>query len=187
MIYWTGYSFIIEMAILLSKCWAVLQSDIFYNLFCKGILLSQYLLPKRSYNSLWHRVDIRIFQCHNNVNFCDNFVVLVIPDHQKSKIWKFYGNIFFLHPLIRVQNTPIEKRYKNFFCSKLGMWHIKIFGMTQGTQIWNFFKCNILSIGNIAKNVILGVNNTPNLPLKLMYFFVFEATDLQSMSNWPKF
>ena len=26
----------------------------------------------------------------------------------------------------------------------------------------------------------MGANNTPNMPLKLMYFFVFEATDLQS-------
>ena len=48
---------------------------------------------------------------------------------------------------------------------------------------WACFKCNILSIGIIAKNVIFGANNTPNLQLKLMYFFVFEATDLQSMSN----
>ena len=61
---------------------------------------------------------------------------------------------------------------KTFFSSKQGMWHIKFFVMTQGTQIW-ILKCCILNIGNIAKNVILGANNTPNLPLKLMYFFCF--------------
>ena len=67
----------------------------------------------------------------------------------------------------------MEKKYKIFLSTKLGMWHIKIFVMTQGTQIWSFFRCNLLYIGIIAKNVILGANNTPNLPLKLMYFFCF--------------
>ena len=52
--------------------------------------------------SLWHKVDIRIFLCHKDVNFCDNLVGLVISDDQKSKIWKVNGNIFFLNPLIRV-------------------------------------------------------------------------------------
>ena len=54
------------------------------------------------------------------------------------------------------------------------MQHIKIFVMTQRSQIWCFFKFNILlNVWNITKNVILGANNTPNLPLKLMYFFCF--------------
>ena len=108
---------------------------------------------------------------------------MAVSHHQKSKIWKVYGNIFFLHPLISVKNTPNEKKYEIFFSSKLGMWHIKIFVMTQGTQIWCFFKINIMNIGNIAKNVILGVNNTPNLSLKLMYFFVLEATIEYNMNN----
>ena len=32
----------------------------------------------------------------------DDLVGLTIADDLKSKIWKVYGNIFLLHPLIRV-------------------------------------------------------------------------------------
>ena len=48
--------------------------------------------------------------------------------------------------------------------------YIKIFVMTQGTQIWSFLKCNILYIRIKAKNVIFGANNTPNLQLKLFVY-----------------
>ena len=40
------------------------------------------------------------------------FVCLTIADDLKCKIWKIYANIFLLHPLRRVENTPIEKKYK---------------------------------------------------------------------------
>ena len=44
-------------------------------------------------------------------------------------------------------------------------------------------RTSLMNIGNLAKNVILGVNNTPNLSLKLMYFFCFWSYKLQSMSK----
>ena len=62
----------------------------------------------------------------------------MIADDLKSKIWKLKGKIFKLHPLIRVKNTPLEKKNEFFFSSKLGMWYIKIFVLTQGIQIWSF-------------------------------------------------
>ena len=71
--------------------------------------------------TLWHKVDISTFHCHKSVNFCNNFVSLSVADNLKSKIWKIYANILSLHPLRRVENTPIEKKYENFFSSKLGM------------------------------------------------------------------
>ena len=56
----------------------------------------------RGGEALWHKVDISNFHCHKIVNFCNDFVWLTIADDLKSKIWKVYGNIFLLHPLIRV-------------------------------------------------------------------------------------
>ena len=64
---------------------------------------------------LWDKVEIRNFHCHKNVNSCNNFVGLTFANYLKSKIWKVYGNIFFLYPLISVKNTPNEKKYKIFF------------------------------------------------------------------------
>ena len=85
---------------------------------------------------LWHKVDIRNFHCHKNVNFCNNFVGLMIPDDLKSKILTVYRNIFSLHPPI----DPIDPRNSDLM----------------------FFKFRIRIVGNITKNVVLGANNTPN-------------------------
>ena len=84
-------------------------------------------------------------------------------------VWKY----FLFAPIGKCETYTHWEKVQIFFSSNLGMWHIKIFVMIQGTQIWCFLKINIMIIGNIAKNVILGVNNTPNLPLNLMYFFSF--------------
>ena len=35
--------------------------------------------------ALWHKVDIRDFHFHKNVNFCNNFVALTIADDLESK------------------------------------------------------------------------------------------------------
>ena len=37
--------------------------------------------------TLWHKVDIRDFHCHKNVNvdFCNNFVGLTVADDLKSR------------------------------------------------------------------------------------------------------
>ena len=60
------------------------------------------LEPKKMHClSLWHKVDIRFFQCHKIVNFCDNLVGLMNDDCQLLKkqnlgcLWNY-----FLHPLI---------------------------------------------------------------------------------------
>ena len=42
---------------------------------------------------LWHKVDIRILQCHKMVNFCDNFGNCWWP-----KIWKFMEKLSFSTP-----------------------------------------------------------------------------------------
>ena len=55
---------------------------------------------KRKKSPLWHKVDIGNFHCQKNVNFCNNFVDLMIANDLKGKIWKVYGNIILLHPLI---------------------------------------------------------------------------------------
>ena len=44
--------------------------------------------------TLWHKVDISIFQRQKNVNFCNIFVGKMIADDLKSKIWKVCGNFF---------------------------------------------------------------------------------------------
>ena len=71
-----------------------------------------------------------------------------------------------------VKYTHWEKVWK-FFLSKARHVTHQNFCYDPRNSDLMFFKCNILSIGIIAKNVILGANNTPNLPLKLMYFFCF--------------
>ena len=59
----------------------------------------------------------------------------MIADDLKDKTWKVYGNIFLLYPLIRVLNTPMEKKCQNFWSPKPGMQHINIFHTIQGSQI----------------------------------------------------
>ena len=49
-----------------------------------------------------------VFQCHKNVNFCNNFVGLTIADDLKSKIGKSFGYILCCTPW--------------FFSSKPNMW-----------------------------------------------------------------
>ena len=92
-------------------------------------------------------------------------------------------NLFKLNLLFTPRNLPeIFKRFifkkHLYYFSSFYLWgsllHVKIFVMTQGSHIWYFFKFRILNMRNIAKDVILGPNNTPNLPL--MYFSVAKAT-----------
>ena len=94
-------------------------------------------------------------------------------DDLESKIWKVYGNILFTPPHKDVKCTHYKK-YQHFSSSKLGIYN-KTFFRTQETQIQFSFILNIFNILIIAKNVILGANNTPNLLLKLMYFFCFRS------------
>ena len=71
-----------------------------------------------------------------------------------------------------VKYTHWEKVW-TFFLSKIMHVTHQNFCYDPRNSDLNFFKCSRLNIGNIAKNVILGANNTPNLILKLMYFFCF--------------
>ena len=86
-----------------------------------------------------------------------------------ESFWKYF---LIAPPDKSIKYTYWEKVQTNF-TSKPGLWHIKIFVMTEGTQIWCFFKLSILDVGNITKNVVFGANNTPNLPLKLVSIFCF--------------
>ena len=66
------------------------------------------------------------------------------------------------------------EKVRNFFLFKTRhVTHQNLCHDPRNSDLMFFFQFNILNIRNIAKNVILGVNNTPNLPLKLVYFFCF--------------
>ena len=89
-----------------------------------------------------NKVDIRDFQCHKNVNFCNNFI--------GCKIRKVYGNTILLHLWCKIQ--PMRKSKKKFG-SNPGIWHIKIFVMTQDLRSDVFHCKSDSTITNVSLSV----------------------------------